>query len=108
MMTYLIRATLDYIREELDRLYWNKYQKQMDSPFDNTGNEYKNDTFSVYAYRWNDNEDNLPNFSYKGFRAYWYKHSNRGLYWKCDEEVTAEYLEKMIEECVSSIEQDFK
>ena len=48
----LIRSVINEIRRELDRLYWNKYQTDMDSPFDNTGNEYMNDTFIVRAYDW--------------------------------------------------------
>lgn len=46
---HLIRAVLDKIRKELDRLYWNKYQEEMDNPFDNTGGEYVNSTFQVHS-----------------------------------------------------------
>ena len=42
------------IKNELDRLYWNKNQKEMDSPFENTGETYKNKTFKVCAYKWNE------------------------------------------------------
>ena len=63
--TKLIVGALDLIREELDRLYWNKYHKEMNSPFDNSGETYSNDTFTVKAYDWVNNNDDSPNFNYK-------------------------------------------
>lgn len=41
----LLDAVLQKIRNELDRCYFNKYQQEMKSPFDNTAETYKNDTF---------------------------------------------------------------
>ncbi len=81
-MILVCKAMLDKIRKELDRHYWNANQKEMDSPFDNSGApEYKNDYFAVRSYYWGDNEDiaALPNFETKYVKAWWYKHSNRGL-----------------------------
>lgn len=101
----LIRAVLDAIRKEMDRLYWNKYQKVMDSPFDNTGEAYKNETFSVSAYDWDD--DSEPNFTYKGFEVYWYKHSNRCVCAWCDCHITTKYLSKMLNDCIESLRKDF-
>lgn len=46
-MELLVRAMLDFIRKELDRHYWNQNQKEMISPFDNTGEEYSNDYMTV-------------------------------------------------------------
>ena len=57
-----IEAFLNTIKEFLNIKMWNKYQKEYDSPFDNTGNSYKNDTFEVEAYSWDDDCINsLPN-----------------------------------------------
>ena len=50
----LILGSLMIIKNELDRLYCNKNQKEMDSPFENTGETYKNKTFKVCAYKWNE------------------------------------------------------
>lgn len=104
--SYMIASALNYIRKEMDRLYWNKYQKEMVSPFDNTGEVYSNDTFSVRAYDWDSNE--IPNFEYKDLRVYWYKHSNRGLYACSEHQLTFNDVENMIEECCKSLQRDFE
>ena len=108
----LLEAALDKIEEILCMAYWNKYQEEMMSPFDNTGNKYANDTFKVRAYRWDydeeeDEEFDHCNFVYKDLKVCWYKHSNRGLDWyykdKWRGELTSEFLEQMIEYCEASI-----
>lgn len=102
----VIIAALNRIRNEMDRLYWNKNQKEMISPFDNSGETYQNDTFTVRAYDWNDNI--LPNFEYKDLRVTWYKHSNRGVYACCDHKLTFNDIETMIQECFDSMKKDFE
>lgn len=107
--TLLIKAVLNEIRKELDRLYWNKYHQEMSSPFDNTGNVYSNDVFTVRAYYWGDDwsEALKPNFRYKDFRVYWYKHSNRGVEVKYDKPITAEFLSQMLDDCFAAMRDDF-
>jgi hypothetical protein len=80
----------------------------MSSPFLNTGNEYHNDTFSVSAYYWgeDENEQNRPNFRYKDFKAHWYKHAHRGLFVDCPHEVDAEFLSEMLNDCLESLYND--
>lgn len=102
---YVIRVALDFIRKEMDRLYWNKNQKEMSSPFDNTGETYSNDTFTVRAYNWEHN--NLPNFEYKDLKVYWYKHSNRGTSAVAQHTLTYEDIETMIDDCCKSLQRDF-
>ena len=107
---HLIRAALDKIRKELDRLYWNKYQEEMDNPFDNTGGEYVNSTFQVHAYYWGDDEDLIvrPNFEYKDLWIYWYKHSNRDTRaFYISEDISSDYLANMLDECIKSMRKDF-
>ena len=109
----LISAVLNKIRDELERCYWNLHQTPMISPFENTGSEYSNDTFTVRAYCWDDdNEDaNLPNFEYKDFECRWYKHSNRGLTWRykggVQVAVPADFLADMLDKCFAAIQKDF-
>ena len=38
--TALVDAILSKIETELERVYWNIYQKEMESPFRNTGTTY--------------------------------------------------------------------
>ena len=106
----LLTAVLDKIRHEMDRLYWNKHQKVMDSPFDNTGTEYVNSTFQVYAYYWGDDElINRPNFQYKDLAVFWYKHSNRGVYaFYKSHKIKSKFLADMLDDCIQSMREDFE
>lgn len=109
----LIESVLLKIEEELGRQYWNKNQQEMMSPFQNNGAAYANDTFSVCSYYWGDDEEliNAPNFVYKNFKCYWYKHVRRGLYWYYNDGKNvippSDFLEKMLEDCFDSLEKDF-
>lgn len=75
---YLIEGMLMVVRKELDRLYWNANQKEMTSPFDNTGAKdvvLKHNV--IRSYNWDENI--LPNFDSKDIKIFWYKHSGRGM-----------------------------
>ena len=110
----LIQGALNKIRTEMDRLYWNKYQKIMSSPFDNTGEIYENKVFKVRAYCWNEDTPEwfLPNFEYKDLKCYWYKHSNRGFNWDYEGEQyrrpSSKFLSKMLEDCFEAMAEDFR
>lgn len=104
--TRLIQAALDSIKAELDRVNFNKHQKEMPSPFNNTGVSYSNQTFSVVAYDWNDNTH--PNFTYKDLKVWWYKHSNRDVCAECGHRLTYDDLNNMILECCKSIAYDWE
>ena len=112
MSEYLIQAVLNRIENEMARLYWNNNQKDILSPFGNYGTEYSNDVFTVRAYNWNEDNDNLPNFEYKNFKVWWYKHSMRGLNWEynCGKNVLpqAQFFTNMLEDCINSMIKDFK
>ena len=101
----LLQAVLDKIRKELNRCYWNKNQKEMNSPFDNTGQIYENDVFTVRAYNWDTNIK--PNFEYGDLKIWWYKHSNRCTYAECVDRLTFDDLTQMLQECMRSIQDDF-
>ena len=111
-ITYVVIAVIREIERELQRCYWNKYQKEINSPFANTGETYKNDVMSVEAYQWNiDDEWNAnehPNFQYKGLKIHWYKYLGRGVSITCDEELTLDYLSNMLYDCKQSIINDFE
>lgn len=112
--TNLIIGILDLIREKLDTEYWNKNHTQMNSPFDNTGTIYSNDTFTVRAYDWELEIDNkkeeLPNFNYKDiFHVHWYKYAGRGVVVYYDESINFDinFLAKVVNDCIESIKKDF-
>lgn len=108
---WLIESVLDKICDEMRRLYWNKHQKDWNTPFLNTGEEYSNDVFTVRSYSWDEADAIIPNFKYGDFECYWYKHSHRGLVWYYHHQQGAmpssEYLEHMLEECIAALQQDF-
>ena len=105
--TQLVVAVLRDIERELMRCYWNRNQKEMDSPFMNTGNEYKCRAFSVWAYDWN--ETNVVNFIYiKDFlQVYWYKYLGRGDVVEVPEDWTVDKLPDMLDNCLRAIREDF-
>ena len=104
----ILEAVLTKIRNELDRCYWNKNQKQMVSPFDNTGTSYKNNAFAVNAYYWGDDDTkDRPNFVYKDLKVYWYKHLGRGTAAIMEKTFTIDYLKQMINDCEKAIRRDF-
>lgn len=111
-MDELIKAVLDRIDNELDRCYWNKNQKNINSPFQNTGETYSNDVFTVRAYSWNDDEELKPNFESKFLECSWYKHSHRGLNYNIkynarSEENELEQLANFLNDCIKAIRKDF-
>lgn len=101
----LITAMLFYIRRELDRCYWNKYQKSMISPFDNTGKKYTNEYFTVRAYDWNGNY--LPNFECGGLKIFWYKYCGRGIYVIPSDNFSILQLPTILYDCKKAIRKDF-
>lgn len=78
-------ALLQRLDKELCRVYWNKNQKEYDSPFQNTGNRFANNVFEVQAYSWNDDEHQQYNFKFyfgdkaniKDIEISWYKYLGR-------------------------------
>lgn len=105
----IIKAALDYIRNKMDILYWNKYHKEMSSPFDNTGEDYITDIFEVHAYYWGDDEElqDRPNFIYKDLKVSWYKYSGRSVYATCDHELTVDDINRIIADCCKAMEKYF-
>lgn len=110
--TQVVVAVLRAIEEELLRCYWNKNNKEMESPFCNTGNSYTCDVFSVRAYSWDN--DNGKNFVYadrhllqSSLIAEWYKHLGRGDYVEVPENWKMEYLADMLKRCKDAIKEDF-
>lgn len=104
----LTMAMLDYIRKELDRLYWNKNQKEMVSPFDNTGAEpYSNSYMTIRSYNWNGNDK--PNFETENMKVSWYKHSNRGVVVSFKEGLDPlATIAETLQKSVQSLEEDFQ
>ena len=105
----LVEAALVLIDGEMRRTYWNKKQRELNSPFSNTGSSYSNPTFTVRAYEWDEEAEWKPNFEYKGLKVEWYKYLGRGMIVECDHEITARFLADMLNDCIQSLEkEDYK
>lgn len=104
---HVVVAVLDAIDRELRRCYWNANQKEMESPFDNSGTSYSNRAFSVRAYDWiNDNGDNFV-YPAHDLHVDWYKHAHRGVYVEVADDWTMDMLADMLDDCVAAIREDF-
>jgi hypothetical protein len=107
----LVKAIFNSVGKEYERLYWNRHQREVFSPFYSGGDEYTNDVFSVHSYNydWDEPTDDI-NFNYKNgdFCATWYKHSSRGLYfWSgTGKRINAEFLNTMLKDCLQSMAED--
>lgn len=80
---------------------WNETQEQYESPFRNTGNIFKNDTFEVAAYNWNDEISQEYNFKWKDIEISWYKYLGRDT--TINKEVEPQEAIQMLEECMESL-----
>lgn len=105
----IIKACMNEINCEICRLFWNENQMEYDTPFENTGNKYDNDTFSVRAYYWGDDDSliRLPNFKYKDLEVRWYKHYRRCLIAQKDSDISLDFLADMVNDCILSLRRDF-
>lgn len=101
----LLLAALEYIRKELRRVYWNIHQKEIIDPFDNTGcGKYKNDTFEVVAYSWDDEKEQPYNFKWRDVEISWYKYLGRGV--SVNQQLAPDKINELLEDCLRSLEKE--
>lgn len=96
-----VQAAFALIDEELSRVMWNINQEEFDSPFSNTGEQFKNDVFEVEAYSWDNEYDQKYNFKWKDYKVRWYKHCKRDP--QANREISADECATMLNECLESI-----
>ena len=102
-------AALSFIDEELNRVMWNKNQASYDSPFSNSGNEFKCEVFQVSTYDWEwdlvDEDITMSwNFIWKDVKICWYKYFGRGMY--SNQELSAELAADMLEEVIAFLRKE--
>ena len=95
-----VDAALEAIRSEVGRVEWNIRQEEFD-PFGNTGADYKNDTFEVHAYSWNEEEEQPYNFKWKDLEISWYKYLGRGM--SMNRETNPNEIAEMLDECLKEM-----
>ena len=70
-------ALLKDIKDRLSVAFWNQYQLDLPSPFDNSGNTYEGKTFTVSSHDWSSEYKRPYNFKYKNIEISWYKYLGR-------------------------------
>lgn len=100
----LLVAALEAVREELERVSWNKKQEDPGDPFGNTGGSYKNGVFEVQAYSWDESKEQPYNFKYGDFEVSWYKYLGRGT--STNKEISPEEVEGMLDACLDSVRKE--
>ena len=96
-----IEAALSSIENELDRVMWNLYQTEYESPFRNTCNEFHCDTFDVEAYDWDEYTEQEYNFRWKDYKIRWYKYCGRGM--NSNRHMSPEECAIMLDDCLQAI-----
>lgn len=98
----LMDAVLVAISNEYERIWWNVWQEECDSPFYNNGPyaNFKCPVFEVYAYDWNNDEQPF-NFAWRDLRISWYKHSQRGG--SSNQEITPDIANQCLTECLGEL-----
>jgi len=97
----IMEAVLAFIRDRLRNVMWNINQAEYPSPFSNTGETYKNETFEAIAYSWGE-EEQPYNFAWKDLRISWYKHAGRGL--SANMEITPALAAECLSDCLRSLD----
>ena len=96
-----IQALLRDLSKQLDTLMFNKFHKEYDNPFSNTGNTFKNDVFEVQAYNWNDEIHQAYNFKWQDIEISWYKYLGRDT--TINKHITEKEARVMYDACLASI-----
>lgn len=96
-----VRALLEHILSQFERVYWNVHQE----PFDIHSGETTFAGITWRPYYWGDDETiaALPNFAFEGVEIHWYKHLGRSMSTNCDRE-TSDWWVAWFNRCIASIE----
>lgn len=98
-----ITALLKEIDFKLSIAYWNKFQKEYESPFGNTGNIFINNVFEVRAYDWNNESSQKYNFKCGDVEISWYKYLGRCM--TINKKYPVHDIIDMYNRCIESIEE---
>ena len=96
-----IVALLRELDRSLSIAMWNIHQKEYESPFNNTGNSFKNDVFEVQAYNWDDEISQDYNFKWKDVKISWYKYLGRDT--TINALISTYEAKEMFNDCLKSI-----
>jgi hypothetical protein len=93
-------AALCFLRAGLDRVMWNRKQREYASPFGNTANRFECPAFTAEAYSWGNDEQPF-NFKWGSVEISWYKYLGRGM--SANVDLTPDMAAKMLDECLAAV-----
>lgn len=103
----LLNAALFRIDDLLGKVMWNIHQEEYDSPFSNSGNTFKCDTYEVRAYDWSwdfDLDTNSPpqpyNFKWRDLEVTWYKYLGRST--ETNRPIAPDEISEMLDDCIKA------
>lgn len=98
----ILEAALTMLRHEVQRVLCNLKQESSD-PFGNTGGSFDCGEFSVCAYSWGDDDEQLWNFIHpkSGIAVSWYKYFGRGM--SVCRDVSADDAAALLRDCLDSM-----
>ena len=106
---YII-ALLEDIERRLKIKMWNKYHKEYESPFENSGNTFENKVFKVQAYSWDEDVNQDYNFIYyvdktksnmPDLKISWYKYLGRDT--TINQEIDSNVMVDIYNDCINSL-----
>jgi len=96
----LLEAALGHIREELNRVLWNRLQQDCRSPFDNSSARFETEGLSIHAYDWGD-DDQPWNLKCGDIEISWYKYIGRGM--SVNRAMTPDDIDRFLEKAISIV-----
>lgn len=77
------------------------FKPEQDNPFENTGEQFNGESFSVHAYDWNEENEQDFNFKWRDFKVCWYKYLGRGM--SMNRNLSRNEMQEMVRECILEI-----
>lgn len=100
----IMLAALLSISLEIERVWWNVWQADFNTPFENNGPRcnFKCAEFEVRAYSWSD-EEQPYNFAWRDIRISWYKWCGRGA--SSNIVITPDLASECLDACLLAVRQ---
>lgn len=98
-----VEAGMRQLALEIERVEWNRTQKQYEAPTRNNGEHYETSVFEMHAYYWGEEQCLIerPNFRCGDFEVYWYKYCGRGM--SMNRQIDANEFFIMLDRCLASV-----
>lgn len=99
-----VEAALTMLKGKLSVYMLNNRLGYGESPFENSGEKFKNDTFEVQAYDWDEESGQTYNFKWKDYELSWYKYLGRDM--SANREMAPEECNEMLTDCLNSLKKE--